>query len=125
MWHVMRRAGWDVGRDQVARLMNITGLHGVRRGPKPITTRRGAGADQRPDLGQRRFVADRPQQLWVADITYARILTGFYYVAFITDVFSRRIVGWAVAPRSTRSHYQCSRWSTPLFPPGRVGTGAD
>lgn len=100
MWHVMRRAGWDVGRDQVASLMSITGLHGVRRGPKPITTRRGAGTDQRPDLVQRRFVADRPQQLWVADTTYARILTGFCYVAFITDEFRRRIVGWAVAPHA-------------------------
>ena len=98
MWHAMRRAGWDIGRDQVARLMRITGLQGVRRGRQPITTRRGAGADQRPDLVERRFVAERPQQLWVADITYVRILTGFCYVAFITDVFRRRIVGWSVAP---------------------------
>ena len=97
MWHAMRHAGWDVGRDQVARLMKIAGLQGVRRGRKPITTRPTAGEDQRPDLVERRFVADRPQQLWVADITYVRILTGFCYVAFITDVFSRRIVGWAVA----------------------------
>ena len=98
MWHAMRHVGWDVGRDQVARLMKIAGLQGVRRGRKPITTRPTAGEDQRPDLVERRFVADRPQQLWVADITYVRILTGFCYVAFITDVFSRRIVGWAVAP---------------------------
>ena len=97
MWHAMRHVGWDVGRDQVARLMKIAGLQGVRRGRKPITTRPTAGEDQRPDLVERRFVADRPQQLWVADITYVRILTGFCYVAFITDVFSRRIVGWAVA----------------------------
>ena len=98
MWHAMRHVGWDVGRDQVARLMKIAGLQGVRRGRKPITTRPTAGEDQRPDLVERRFVADRPQQLWVADITYVRILTGFCYVAFITDVFSQRIVGWAVAP---------------------------
>ena len=98
MWHAMRHAGWDVGRDQVARLMKIAGLQGVRRGRKPVTTRPEAGVDQRPDLVERRFIADRPQQLWVADITYVRILTGFCYVAFITDVFSRRIVGWAVAP---------------------------
>ena len=98
MWHAMRHAGWDVGRDQVARLMKIAGLQGVRRGRKPVTTRPEAGVDQRPDLVERRFIADRPQQLWVADITYARILTGFCYVAFITDVFSRRIAGWAVAP---------------------------
>ena len=98
MWHAMRHAGWDVGRDQVARLMKITGLQGVRRGRKPVTTRPEAGVDQRPDLVERKFVADRPQQLWVADITYVRILPGFCYVAFITDVFSRRIAGWAVAP---------------------------
>lgn len=98
VWHAMRHAGWDMGRDQVARLMKIAGLQGVRRGRKPVTTRPAARDDQRPDLVERRFVADRPQQLWVADITYVRILTGFCYVAFITDVFSRRIVGWAVAP---------------------------
>lgn len=98
MWHAMRHAGWDVGRDQVARLMKIAGLQGVRRGRKPVTTRPTVGDDQRPDLVERKFVAARPQQLWVADITYFRILTGFCYVAFITDVFSRRIVGWAVAP---------------------------
>lgn len=98
MWHAMRHAGWDVGRDQVARLMQIAGLQGVRRGRMPVTTRPAVGDDQRPDLVERKFVAARPQQLWVADITYVRILTGFCYVAFITDVFSRRIVGWAVAP---------------------------
>ena len=98
MWHAMRHAGWDVGRDQVARLMRIAGLQGVRRGRKPVTTRPGAGPDERPDLVERKFAADRPRQLWVADITYVRILAGFCYVAFITDVFSRRIVGWAVAP---------------------------
>ncbi|MFM9375999.1 IS3 family transposase [Gordonia sp. VNK21] len=98
MWHAMRHAGWDVGRDQVARLMKIAGLQGVRRGRKPVTTCSADGDDQRPDLVERRFVADRPQQLWVADITYVRMLPGFCYVAFITDVFSRRIVGWAVAP---------------------------
>ena len=98
MWHAMRHAGWDVGRDQVARLMKIAGLQGVRRGRKPVTTCPAGGDDQRPDLVERRFVADRPHQLWVADITYVRMLTGFCYVAFITDVYSRRIVGWAVAP---------------------------
>ena len=96
--HAMRHAGWNVGRDQVARLMKIAGLQGVRRGRKPVTTCSADGDDQRPDLVERRFVADRPQQLWVADITYVRMLSGFCYVAFVTDVFSRRIVGWAVAP---------------------------
>jgi len=98
MWHAMRHVGREVGRDQVARLMKVAGLQGVRRGRKLVTTRPAVGDDQRPDLVERRFVAERPQQLWVADISYVRMLTGFCYVTFITDVYSRRIVGWAVAP---------------------------
>ncbi|MFJ6599982.1 IS3 family transposase [Micrococcus luteus] len=97
MHQALRRAGWDLGRDQVARLMKTAGLEGVRRGRKPITTRPAEAPDTRPDLVERRFAAARPHQLWVADITYVRILTGFCYVAFITDVYSRRIVGWAVS----------------------------
>ncbi|MFJ4163760.1 IS3 family transposase [Micrococcus luteus] len=97
MHHAMVRAGWQVGRDQVARLMREAGLQGVRRGHKPITTRPAGVPDARPDLVERRFAADRPHQLWVADITYVRMISGFCYVAFITDVYSRRIVGWAVS----------------------------
>ncbi|WP_374928272.1 IS3 family transposase [Kytococcus sedentarius] len=97
MHHAMVRAGWDIGRDQTARLMKTAGLEGVRRGRKPITTRPAAASDARPDLVERRFAAQRPNQLWVADITYVRIPTGFCYVAFITDVHSRKIVGWAVS----------------------------
>lgn len=97
MHHAMARAGWQVGRDQVGRLMKTAGLEGVRRGRKPITTKPAGEPDTRPDLVERRFEADRPHQLWVADITYVRILAGFCYVAFITDVYSRKIVGWAVS----------------------------
>ena len=97
MHHAMRRAGWEIGRDQVARLMKLAGVEGVRRGRKPITTRPADEPDARPDLVERCFTAERPNQLWVADITYVRILGGFCYVAFITDVYSRRIVGWAVS----------------------------
>ena len=97
MWHAMRRAGWEIGRDQVARLMKAAGLTGVRRGRKPVTTRPSVEPDHRPDLVKRQFVAQGPNRLWVADITYVRILTGFCYVAFITDVCTRKIVGWAVA----------------------------
>ncbi|MGC5048428.1 IS3 family transposase, partial [Micrococcus porci] len=86
MHHAMARAGWEIGRDQVARLMRATGLQGVRRGRKPITTRPAGEPDARPDLVERRFAAERPHQLWVADITYVRIVGGFCYVAFITDV---------------------------------------
>ncbi|WP_311199966.1 IS3 family transposase, partial [Micrococcus lylae] len=97
MHHAMVCAGWEIGRDQVARLMRAAGLQAVRRGRKPITTRPACEPDARPDLVECRFAAERPHQLWVADITYVRILTGFCYVAFITDVYSRRIVGWAVS----------------------------
>lgn len=97
MHQAMRRASWEIGRDQVARLMRAAGLQGVRRGRKPITTKPAREPDARPDMVERRFTADRPHRLWVADITYVRILGGFCYVAFITDVYSRRIVGWAVS----------------------------
>ena len=73
------------------------GLQGVRRGRKPVTTRPAQVPDARPDLVERRFTAEQPNRLWVADITYVRILAGFCYVAFITDVCIRKIVGWAVA----------------------------
>ena len=97
MHHAMRRAGWDVGRDQVARLMRGAGLHGVRRGRKPVTTYPTHVPDALPDLVERRFTAEQPNRLWVADMTYVRILAGFCYVAFITDVCTRKIVGWAVS----------------------------
>lgn len=97
MHQAMARAGCEIGRDQIARLMRAAGLQGVRRGRKPVTTRPADVPDTRPDLVERRFTADGPNQLWVADITYVRILAGFCYVAFINDVFTRRIVGWAVS----------------------------
>lgn len=97
MWHAMRQAGWDIGRDQCARLMRRAGLQGIRRGRKAITTQPTREPDLRADLVERDFNADAPNRLWVADITYVRILAGFCYVAFVTDVFTRRIVGWSVA----------------------------
>lgn len=98
MWHAARRAGWNIGRDQVARLMKIAGISGVRRGRVPVTTRPAPVPDTRPDLVSREFKASRPNELWVADMTYIRTLSGFVYTAFVTDVYSRKIVGW-----STRS----------------------
>lgn len=73
MHHAMARAGWDIGRDQTARLMKRAGLEGVRRGRKPITTRPAAASDPRPDLVERGFTAQRPNQLWVADIESPRV----------------------------------------------------
>lgn len=99
MWHVLRRHGWDIGRDQCARLMRAAGLHGVVRGRRPRTTTPVAVPDARPDLVNRDFTAVGPNRLWVADITYVRTTAGFCYTAFVIDVFSRKIVGWAT--RST------------------------
>lgn len=99
MVRVMRRAGWEIDRDQCARLMRTAGIHGVVRGRRPRTTVPAKAPDQRPDLVQRRFRAPAPNRLWVADITYVRTTAGFCYTAFVTDVYSRRIVGWAT--RST------------------------
>lgn len=95
MWESMQRAGGDIGRDQTARLMKLAGLQGRRRGRTPITTLRADVPDCRPDLDNRDFTASAPHRLWVADITYARTLSGFAYTAFITDAYCRKIVGVA------------------------------
>jgi len=83
-----------VARCTVERLMRAMGLHGIRRAKSPRTTR-SAPKEQCPaDLVTRHFSAFRPNELWVADITYVRTLCDWVYVAFVTDVYSRRIVGW-------------------------------
>jgi putative transposase len=96
----MRNAGHDVGRDQVARLMRILGIEGARRGRhRTVTTRRDPAAVRHPDLIRRAWkTPTRPDQWWVADFTYVWTLAGFVYVSFVTDVFSRRILGWRVSP---------------------------
>ena len=92
-----RRAGIDVGRDQVARLMGREGIRGASRATKRFTTRADPAAVRAPDLLKRDFTADRPDRTWVADFTYCSTWSGIVYVAFIVDVFSRRIVGWKAA----------------------------
>jgi len=89
--------GIHVGGKRVARLMRIAGLHGVSRRRWINTTRRQSGARPAPDLVQRHFVADAPNRLWVADATYVPTAEGFLYLAVVLDVFSRRIVGWAMS----------------------------
>ncbi len=97
-WREMGRRGTRVGRDRVGRLMRAEGLEGVRRGrPHRTTTPDERAADRARDLVDRRFVAEAPNRLWVADITYIRTFAGFVYLAFILDVFSRRVVGWQIA----------------------------
>lgn len=97
LWRAALRAGEDVGRDQVARLMRAAGIEGLRKGKKFRTTRPDAAAERHPDLVERDFTADRPNALWVSDITYVATWSGFAYVYFIVDAFSRMIVGWRVA----------------------------
>lgn len=98
LWKAARRAGHDVGRDQVARLMRAMAIEGVsRRRKKVFTTRQDPDAVRAPDLVKRNFTADRPDALWVTDLTYVPTRTGMAYVCFIVDAFSRRIVGWRVA----------------------------
>ena len=97
VWRQLNREGIRVGRCRVERLMRQMGLAGRVRGKKKRTTIP-ADISARPgDLVDRRFVATAPNQLWIADITYVATWSGFAYAAFVTDVFSRRIVGWRVA----------------------------
>jgi putative transposase len=98
LWKAARRAGHDIGRDQVARLMRELGIEGIsRRRKKIFTTRPDPEAWRAPDLVNRNFRADRPNALWVTDLTYVPTRSGMAYVCFIVDAFSRRIVGWRVA----------------------------
>ena len=90
-------AGVSVGRKRVARVMREAGIAGVSRRRGPRTTRREVQARPAPDRVERCFEAEAPNRLWVADITYIPTLAGFLYLAIVLDVFSRRVVGWAMA----------------------------
>ena len=115
MWKAMVRAGHDIGRDQTARLMAQLGIRGVRKGRKPKTTKSDPAASRPPDLVDRHFQASGPNQLWVTDLTYVATWAGMAYVCFITDVYSRMIVGWRVAThmRTTMvlDALEMARWS--------------
>jgi transposase InsO family protein len=102
VWKQLRREGHVVARCTVARLMGALGLRGVVRGRRIRTTIPEVVADRPQDLVQRAFHASRPNQLWVSDLTYVATWRGFVYVAFVIDVFARRIVGWR-ATTSLRS----------------------
>jgi putative transposase len=98
MWKALRRAGETTGRGRVERLMHAHGIQGAKRRGKPWrTTRPDLAARRRPDLVDRNFGADRPNELWVADLTYLRCWEGVVFFAFILDAFSRRVVGWQLA----------------------------
>ena len=98
MWKALGRAGEQVPRCQVQRLMRTHGIQGAKRRGKPWkTTRPDAQARRRPDLVDRDFSAAGPDELWVADLTYLRCWEGVVFFAFILDAYSRRIVGWQFA----------------------------
>ncbi|MFB7740459.1 IS3 family transposase [Streptomyces sp. NPDC056112] len=91
------RAGHRVARCTIERLMRELDIEGVIRGQRRRTTIPEPAAPRPPDLVNRRFTAQRPNQLWLADLTYVRTWSGWVYVAFVLDAYSRRIVGWQVA----------------------------
>jgi putative transposase len=97
VWRQPNREGHPVARCTVARLMSALGLCGSVRGRRCKTTVPADVAERPTDLVERNFSAKRPNQLWVSDFTYVATWRGFVYVAFVIDVFSRRIVGWRVS----------------------------
>ena len=99
MWLVLRRAGERVGRCTVQRLMRTAGIQGAKRRGRPWrTTKPDPEADRRPDLVERDFSAPAPNRLWVADLTYLRCWEGLVFLAFVIDAFSRKVIGWQLAP---------------------------
>jgi len=102
VWRQLRREGFGITRCTVERLMSRLGIAGAVRGRKYWTTIPDDLVARPVDLVQRDFTFARPNQLWVADLTYVSTHAGFVYAAFVIDVFSRRIVGWRVS-RSLRS----------------------
>ncbi len=103
IWRQLNRQGHEVARCTIERLMRELGLAGAVRGRKVITTMPDPAAARAPDLLDRDFVAPAPNHTWVADFTHVATWSGVVYVAFVVDIFSRRIVGWAAA---TTKHAQ-------------------
>jgi len=101
IWISLNREGVEVARCTVERLMRAAGLHGVTRWRRKRTTIADPAMARPEDLVERRFDPPAPDRLWVADITYVSTWTGWAYVAFVQDCFSRRILGWAAASSMT------------------------
>ena len=115
VWKQLQREGHPVARCTVARLMRQRGLRGAMRGRRfKVTTIPDTAAPRPADLVTRQFMATRPNQLWVADLTYVATWRGFVYVAFVIDVFSRRIVGWR-ASSSLRSDLALDAFEQALY----------
>ena len=121
VWAQLNREGTRVARCTVERLMRAQGLSGARRGKAfTVTTRHDDGQDRPADLVARQFNAPTPNRLWVADLTYVKTHTGWVYVAFIIDVYSRFVVRWQ-ASRSLRSDLAIDALEMALFNRQRVG----
>ena len=101
VWHELRREGQDIARCTVERLMITLGLQGVVRGKKKRTTIPDPAQPCPHDKVNRAFTATAPNQLWVSDFTYVSSWMGMVYVAFVIDVFARKIVGWRVSTTMT------------------------
>jgi putative transposase len=122
MWKALLRAGEQVGRGRVERLMRVHGLQGAkRRGTLWRTTTPDPVASRRPDLVQRDFTAEAPNRLWVGDLTYLRCWEGVVFFAFILDAYSRRIVGWQFAAHM-RTELVLDALSMAIY---QCGPGAD
>ncbi len=120
VWRQMRRERFDVARCTVQRLMKRLGLKGVIRGKTVRTTVSDPKAPCPLDHVQRQFSADRPNALWVSDFTYVSTWHGFVYVAFVIDVFARRIVGWK-ASSSARTDFVLDALEQALYARRPVG----
>jgi len=120
VWRQMRREQFDVARCTVQRLMKRLGLRGVIRGKTMRTTISDPKAPCPLDRVQRQFKADRPNRLWVSDFTYVSTWQGFVYVAFVIDVFARRIVGWR-ASSSARTDFVLDALEQALYARKPVG----
>ncbi len=130
LWKTARRAGHDVGRDQVGRLMRAAGIQGVRRGKRVRTTKPDPGAARHPDLVKRKFSTTAPNDLWVTDLTFVPTWAGVAYICFIVEAYSRMVVGWRVAShmRTTMvlDAIEMARWSHEQTLPGlRCHSDAD
>jgi putative transposase len=98
MWKTLQRAGEQVARCTVERLMSANGIQGAKRRGRPWrTTKPDPDATRRPDLVERDFTAEAPNRLWVCDLTYLRTWEGLIFLAFVIDVFSRMVVAWQIA----------------------------
>lgn len=121
LWKAAKRVGIDIGRDQVARLMKVLEIEGVRREKRVKTTKPDTGKPRHPDLVNRAFRADAPNQLWVTDLTFVPTWQGVAYVCFIIDAYSRAIVGWRCASNmkteTVLDAIEMARWSRGKYLP--------